>query len=282
MIVNLKEILKYAESNNSAIASFSCYNYETVKGAIKKAEELKIPIIIALAESNISIIELTEFVLLVKSIDGNSKNKIVIHLDHCKSLDNIKKAIDAGFTSVMYDGSYLDFKSNIKNTKEVVNIAHSKNVSVEAELGSLELGNFSNEENAKSIYTDPIEASCFVKETNVDALAVSIGTVHGMYSGEPKIDIDILKKINNIVNIPLVLHGGSGTPEEVLIECIENGIRKVNINTEMSLYALNNIKNAIKVDEYIHLSELSIVFRKSIEEIVEKYINILSIKRPKD
>ena len=130
MIVNLKEILKYAESNNSAIASFSCYNYETVKGAIKKAEELKTPIIIALAESNISTIELTEFVLLVKSIDGNSKNKIVIHLDHCKSLDNIKKAIDAGFTSVMYDGSYLDFKSNIKNTKKVVNIAHSKNVSV--------------------------------------------------------------------------------------------------------------------------------------------------------
>lgn len=276
MLVNLKELLEEAKLYKYAVGAFSCYNYETIKGAMEAAQELQKPIIIAFGENYIPNMDLEEVVSLVTEMNKKSNIKVAIHLDHCKSMEHIKKAINAGFTSVMYDGSNLSFEENIRFTKEVVQLAHPRNVSVEAELGSLALGAYSNEEGAKEIYTEPEEAKKFVEETKVDALAVSIGTVHGMYQGEPNINIDILEEINKLVNTPLVLHGGSGTPGDIIKKCIDRGITKINVNTEISVYVMNKIKKSLIEEKNLHFSVLSMESKEAVKEIIKKYINLFS------
>ena len=145
---------------------------------------------------------LPEVVALVSAIARREKIPLVLHLDHCKSFDNIVRAIAAGFTSVMFDGSGLPLEENLKQTVQIVKVAHAANVSVEAELGALAGGEFSNEEAGEEIYTNPEQAKQFVECTGIDALAVSIGTVHGMYKGTPRIDVGVLKKIAAKVEIP--------------------------------------------------------------------------------
>ena len=178
----------------------------------------------------------------------------------------------------MYDGSALDFEENVKNTQTVCKMAHEKNVSVEAELGSLALGAYSNETDIDhgQAYTDPAKAKEFVERTGVDALAVSIGTVHGMYKAKPNIRIDILEKIAKEVSIPLVLHGGSGTPEETILKCIENGICKINVNTEISQYTVGKIAAKIAEEPNTHLSKLTLLTEEYVSEIVEKYIKLFA------
>lgn len=276
MLVNLKEILQDARRNKYAVGAFNCYNYETVKGSIEAAQELGKPIIIAFGEKYFVNMRLEEVVALVTQIDKGSDIKVALHLDHCKSVGSIRSAICAGFTSVMYDGSDLSLEDNINKTKEIVEQAHAMNVSVEAELGSLALGAHSNEEAAEQIYTQPEEAKKFAEETVVDALAVSIGTVHGMYKGEPNINIDILRKINTLADIPLVLHGGSGTPEEIIKQCIVRGIAKINVNTEISVNVIKKIKSNLMNDPNIHFSVLSIQSKNAVKEIAKKYIQLFS------
>lgn len=273
MLKNLKALLDEAKQNQYAVGSYSCYNYETIRGAMEAAKALKLPTIIALGENYLMNMNPEEVVAIVKTLDEIGEDvPIAIHLDHCKSIDHIVQAIQAGFTSVMYDGSDLDFVENIMKTKKVVDMAHAANVSVEAELGSLALGELSNEEGAQQIYTDPEQAKQFIDETGVDALAVSIGTVHGMYKGEAKVDVDVLKKINaKVGGTPLVLHGGSGTPEKVLLECIQNGIAKVNVNTEISVNVVNNIREKLSSGEKIHYSKVSLFAKEAVIEIVKKY-----------
>ncbi|SNT07399.1 fructose-bisphosphate aldolase, class II [Anaerovirgula multivorans] len=276
MLVNLKEILEEARLKKYAVGAFSCYNYETIKGVMEAAEELGRPTIIAFGENYFSNMDLEEVVALVTQMNKKSSIKAALHLDHCKSIHHIQKAIKAGFTSVMYDGSDLSFEENINNTKQIVKEAHAMNVSVEAELGSLALGEHSNEEGAKEMYTNPKEAKKFVEETGVDALAVSIGTVHGMYKGEANIDIDVLEKINTLVNIPLVLHGGSGTPEEIIKKCINRGISKINVNTEISVHVMEKIKYDLAKEKNFHYSILAIQNKNAVKEVVKKYVQIFS------
>jgi ketose-bisphosphate aldolase len=171
--------------NRVAVGAFNCYNYETIKGTIEAAKELEKPVIIAFGENYFPNMDLEEVVALVTQMSKKSGLQLALHLDHCKSVKHIEAAIEAGFTSVMFDGSDLSLAENINRTKAIVSKAHSANVSVEAELGGLALGTHSNEEGAAEIYTQPEEAQRFALETGVDALAVSIGTVHGMYNGKP-------------------------------------------------------------------------------------------------
>lgn len=167
---------------------------------------------------------------------------------------------------------YFQFQLHCQNGYEV---AHAVGVSVEAELGSLAAGENSHEgkKTDKEIYTDPEKAKEFIEETNVDALAVSIGTVHGLYKGTPNIRVDILKEINEKCNIPLVLHGGSGTAEEKIKECIKNGISKINVNTEISDYVISKTKELLE-SEKPHFSVLSLKQQEFVEEVVLKYINL--------
>lgn len=278
MLVDMKEILEDAKLKKYAVGSFNVYSYETIKGVIQSIKNQKIPAIIAFGEKYLKNMEFDSVYRCVKTLSEDIDTPFSLHLDHCKNPDNIYRAIKAGFTSVMYDGSALPYEQNIKNTSKVVEVAHACNVSVEAELGSLASGLNSSEGELsdEEIYTSPSQAQDFIEKTGIDALAVSIGTVHGMYRGVPNIRVDILKKIKEKVDMPFVLHGGSGTPEEKLRDCIINGICKVNINTEISMYTLENIKQKLNDGSKYHLSDISIMEIDLVESIVSKYMNILS------
>lgn len=278
MIVNMSSILNDARKHGYAIGSFNVYNYETIRAVIESAEEMQIPVIVAFGERYMENMDFDTVSSIVNSISKNLSIPVALHLDHCKSFDNIVKAIRFGFTSVMFDGSGLDYKDNIEKTKLVVSVAHAAGVTVEAELGSIASGNFSSEEGGDEIYTDPEQAREFVDLTGTDALAVSIGTVHGLYKGEPRINIDVLKAIAGKVQIPLVLHGGSGTPEKVIRDCIKNGICKINVNTEISMFAVSKLKELIQSNTNIHLSKVSLMQVKFIKEIVKKYISLFYIR----
>lgn len=276
MITNLKTILEHAKQNHYAVGSFNIYNYETIRGVMEALQEMKTPGIIAFGEKYLVNMDLKEVVNLIRTMASYVEVPIAIHLDHCKSVSTIKKAIEAGFTSVMIDGSHLPFEENVAITKEVVDFAHANNVSVEAELGCLSLGDHSNEDEGETIYTDPQQAQLFVEQTNVDALAISIGTVHGMYKGEPKISVERLKEIKALVDIPFVLHGGSGTPVHTVRECINNGICKVNVNTEISYNVVETLKQAIAGNPKIHFSNLSTLAVDAAKDVVKKYITIFN------
>ena len=276
MLCNLETVLKEAQINKKAVGSFNVYSYETIAGVVEAAKKSKKNVIVSFGASYLKNMSLEEVSALVRTMAEKASEEIVLHLDHCGDINTIKQAVNAGFTSVMYDGSALSFEENVKNTKQVCLMAHEKNVSVEAELGSLALGEFSNETEIDhgEEYTNPDRAKQFVLETGVDALAVSIGTVHGMYKGEPNIRVDILKEISKVVDIPLVLHGGSGTPEEKLLECIKNGIGKINVNTEISQYTTNKIKDVFEEEPNVHLSKIGVLTKKAVTEIVCNYIKI--------
>lgn len=275
MLVNLKEIIQDAYNNKYALGSFNGYNFETFKGTIDAGVEKDVPVIVAFGAKYLANMSLKTAHTMVKSIADEVAIPVCLHLDHCSDLDVINEAIDIGFGSVMYDGSMLPFEENLANTKKVCERAHAKNVSVEAELGSLAAGAESHEGSAddKEVYTDPDKAKQFVEETQVDCLAVSIGTVHGLYKGTPKIRIDILKEINAKCGIPLVLHGGSGTPEDVLKASIENGIAKINVNTEISNQVVEDTLRGLS-EKKVHYSVLSLAQRDSVKQVVKKYIDI--------
>ncbi len=276
MLINLKTILSGKEKQ--AVGSFNIYSYETIKGVCKAVEKTKMPAIISFGASYLKNMSLETVKYITEKAAKDLPADVALHLDHCKDIEIIKAAIEAGFTSVMYDGSALPFEENVKNSRTVANMAHAQGVSVEAELGSLALGEHSNETDIDhgQAYTNPENAADFVNMTGVDALAVSIGTVHGMYKAEPNIRVDILKEINDRVSIPLVLHGGSGTPEEKITECIENGINKINVNTEISQYTVKKLAEIIKEEPNTHLSKLTLMQEDIVSEIVEKYIRLFA------
>jgi fructose-bisphosphate aldolase class II len=278
MLVNMKKVLTLASEGNFAAGSFNVYSYETIKGVLECAQSKQMPTILAFGEKYLENMDFDTVVSIVKSLSKDVDVPFALHLDHCTSLDNVYRAIKAGFTSVMYDGSALSYEQNVANTAKVVEVAHANNVSVEAELGSLASGEHSHEGTSadEEIYTSPEQARDFVSKTGVDALAVSIGTVHGLYKGTPNIRVDILKRIKEKVDIPLVLHGGSGTPEDKIKECIQNGIRKINVNTEISVYTVEQLKKLQNGEKNYHLSVLSLKQIEYIKEVVAKYMGIFS------
>lgn len=277
MIANLNDVLYKALENKYAVGAFNVYNYETIKAVIEAIKENKTPAIIAFGEKYLANMELKEVANLVRTMTLDMDLPVVLHLDHTKDIDTIKKAIDSGFTSVMYDGSDLSFEDNLANTKLVVEYAHRANVTVEAELGSLALGSHSNEDEAETKYTDPLQAKEFVEKTKVDCLAVSIGTVHGMYKGEPKISVERLKEIKALVNIPLVLHGGSGTPKDIVHECIKNGIAKINVNTEISRQVVMLFENLIAKNPEVHYSQLGTKAVKVAKETIIEHMEMFKV-----
>ena len=275
MLENLNSILQDAYEGRYAVGSFNFYNYESLRGIIEAGVKGDVPIIAAFGKKYLPNMSLNEVVAIVKATSERLAHPVCLHLDHCNDIDIIREAIAAGFTSVMYDGSMLPYEENMARTKVVCDLAHAAGVSVEAELGSLAAGKNSHEGSAddREVYTDPEAARAFVEQTGVDALAVSIGTVHGLYKGTPCIRTDILAKINEQCQIPLVLHGGSGTPEQKIRECIANGIAKINVNTEISDYVVRNTKELLEA-EAPHFSVLALRQQAWASEVVLKYMNM--------
>ncbi len=253
MLVGLKELLIKARNEKIAIAAFNVPNLEMVRAAIQAAEELNLPVILQHAEGHGSLIPLEEIGPIMIQYAKQSKVPVVVHLDHGKSFDAIVYAMKLGFTSVMIDASDLPFSENVAKTKEIVKIAHSLGVSVEAELGqvftsSLGGGEGRDPDDDKigeetDIYTDPKQAKEFVEATNVDCLAIAFGTVHGIYLKEPRLDLDRVKEVYEEVGIPLVMHGGSGVSSTDYQIAINNGIAKINYYTYANKVGAQALEN---------------------------------------
>ena len=234
MIVNAKKMLKEARDNGKCIAHFNINNLEWTKYILEKCNELQKPVRLGVSEGAIKYMGGYNVVShLVYSLvkDLNISIDVCLHLDHGSSVESCKKAIDSGFSSVMIDASKYSLEENINITKEVVEYAHSKNITVEAEVGHI--GGVEDGIASGVLVASLDDCIKFVKETKVDMLAPAIGSVHGVYKGEPKLDFELLTSLKNNINIPLVLHGGSGIPEDKIIKAIKLGISKININTEL-------------------------------------------------
>ena len=276
MLVNTKTVLQDAQSGKYAVAAFNVYNLETVQAAINVAEKKSQPVIIALGERYFPTVDIEGFSAMVKVMAEKASIPVSLHLDHAYEKESIIRAIRCGFTSVMYDGSKYELDQNIYHTKEIVEIAHMADVSVEAEIGSVARGAFSDEEEGDGTLTNPPSAKKFVAETGVDFLAAAIGTVHGMYKGAPNIDLLLLDKIREAVEIPLVLHGGSGTPEEILKKAIQFGICKVNVNTEISMAAVSYLEKYVEKKQMVHLSSIMSDMQQAMEPVMSKFVRLLS------
>lgn len=253
MLVNSREMLDKAKIQNSVVYQFNINNLEWTKFILEKCNELKVPVILGVSEGAIKYMGGYNVVaLLVKAlmVDLKIYNPVALHLDHGSSFESCKKAIDAGFTSVMIDASKFDLEQNIKITKQVVEYAHSKNVTVEAEIGHV--GGIEDGVSANVLLADYDECLRFVKETNLDSLAPAIGTVHGVYKGELNIAFDLIKKLNTGLSIPLVMHGGSALSDEVLRKAIKCGINKININSDMQVVWYQAVCDFIKENPAVY------------------------------
>lgn len=246
---NSNEMLNKAMNNGYAIPAFNIHNLETLKVVVETCNKLKSPVILAATPGTVKFSGL-EYLHAISEV-ANEINDIdvVFHLDHHEDVEAIKKAIDLGVKSVMIDASHKSFEENVKTVKEVVEYAHKHGASVEAELGRL--GGQEDDlvvDLKDSKYTNPKQAKEFVELTNIDSLAVAIGTAHGLYDEIPKLDIQRLKEIKEVVDIPLVLHGASGVPFDLVRECIKEGICKVNIATELKIPFAEGIKEHFKAN----------------------------------
>lgn len=235
MLVTLKEILKLAEAKGCAIGSFNTPNMASIKAVIAAAEEKNEPVIIMHAQvhEEMGLSKMDEIAPVMLFFADRAKVPVCVHLDHGEDLDYVKRGLELGFTSVMYDGSNLDEKLNLANTSIAVELAARYGASVEAEIGSMGARE-SGTSGGESIYTDPIAAEMFAQETGIDALACAFGTAHGVYLTQPKLDFERLSEIKNKVDIPLVMHGGSGVSHEDYRKVIQLGIRKINYYTYMA------------------------------------------------
>ena len=234
MYTTLKEVLQEADALNMAVGAFNTHNLEMLPAIIKAAVKQKTPVIIQTSCGTANYVGHRNLVAVCRSMAEEYGVNVVLHLDHAKDYDEIRKAIDAGYSSVMFDGSSLTLKENILGTKRVVDYARAHNVSVEAELGTVggtEDGIAVSQEDVR--YTDPADAVEFVKQTGIDALAVAIGTNHGQYKSKTNINFERLKELQEVVDIHLVIHGGTGVKEEDVKRVIDLGIRKFNVGTEL-------------------------------------------------
>lgn len=280
MYITLKEVTRRAEELNYTVGSFNAHNLEMLPDMIRAAKELGAPIIIQTSIDTAKYIGHENFVAVCKSMASNEMVDVVLHLDHARDFDDIKEAIKKGYTSVMFDGSHLPFKENIMKTRAVVEYAHHYGVSVEGELGTIggtEEG-IHVAENDK-VYTDPKDAAEFVKATGVDALAVAIGTNHGQYKSKTEVNIPLLKEINDVVDVPLVIHGGTGVNEMDIHELINNGIRKFNVGTELLVAWTKTAKETFReTKETKSLRHNIIPCNQAVKEIVKHKIDIFMNK----
>ena len=245
MIQTLSEMLKDAREKKYAVPAFDVSNYEMIKAVIEVCEEERSPALFMCLKADLQNKGIDFLTAMLREAAKNYSVPICIHLDHDTDLEDIKQAIEYGFSSVMYDGSTLPFKENVEKTREVTAYAHARGVSVEAELGHVGdalpgtvQGLAGKDEDPNETLTIPEEVKSFIEQTDVDALAVAVGTSHGVYRKTPQLAFDRLEEINRISTKPLVLHGGSGTPDDQMVKAIELGITKVNIYSEV-LYGLN-------------------------------------------
>ena len=271
MLVNLNEVLKDAQKNHYGVGLFNTTDTDMLEGVIKAAEEMKSPVIIGTAEV---LLPYGELKLIAPSLIEAAKRAtvpVVVHYDHGLTFNRCMEALKLGFSSVMFDGSVKDYEDNIKETREIVKIAHSFGATVEGEIGHA--GQASDKDNDNTdLYTTVEEATKYLSDTGVDALAISIGTAHGKYVTKPNLSFERLREIRKATDTPLVLHGGSGLSDDDFINCVKDGIAKVNIFTDLCVAGENAMREGLKDNKaYLDIRNMKV------EAIKKAVINKISL-----
>ena len=274
MLVNMNQMLKKAKEEHYAVPHFNINNLEWTKFILEECNELNVPVILGVSEGAVkymgSYLVVADLVkAMIKSL--NIKIPVCLHLDHGSSLENCISAIDAGFSSVMIDGSRLPLEENIKITKEVVSYAHKRGISVEAEVGHIG----TTDDNMTKEETNATLEDCQIlyENTNIDALAAALGSVHGFYKKEANLDFETMELINKSLPIPLVLHGGTGIPDDKIRMAISKGISKININTELQSVWSKSVRKYLLENEDVYdprkiISSGEAAMKERISEIV--------------
>ena len=269
MLAGLKEVIVEGKQRNIAIGSFNTPNLECLLAVLDAAEELNVPVIIAHAQCHEDVAPLDKIGPIMVELAKRSKVKVCVHLDHGEDFEYCKRAIALGFTSVMIDYSTLPYEDNVKGTKEVVDYAHQNGVEVEAELGALpqrEGGGVSSVSDPSALYTKPELVPDFLAKTDIDALAIAFGTAHGIYKTKPVLNMDIITKVCELTNLPLVMHGGSGISPEEYREVIRRGIGKINYYSYMSYAGYAEAKKTVENKDADFFHNLALNVKNAMKE----------------
>lgn len=273
-LVSMKEMLVKARKEHYAIGAFNIYNIESIEAVVEAAEEKNSPVILSFAEIMKSSVNIEYLSLVGKKIAEGTSVPVALHLDHGKSYEYCLTALRYGFSSVMIDASLKSLEDNIKITKKVVGACKHLGISVEAELGHVGEGSTYGDDSDDSYMTIPEEVEKFVAETDVDALAVSIGNAHGPYKKIPKIDHERLIKLYHTTEVPLVLHGGSGISDKVFRQVVKEGICKINIFTEMSQQAIANVKKLTSSGKYNWIIDFNSTIKAGMKKVALKRMEV--------
>lgn len=264
----VSEILKMADKAHTSAIAFNCADYHMVRSVVTIAEALQKPAIIMLYPEHAHTMHWTTpevFSDMVHSLARKVKVPIGLHLDHSSDYNYIVAAIKAGFQSVMYDGSMLPVEENIINTREVARAAHAMGAEVEAELGRVGFASTVTDQSDEDLYTRPEVAAAFCEQSGCDSVAVAVGTAHGFYKEEPKLDIQRLKAINAATDVPLVMHGGSGVPDDQLAIAFREGINKFNVGTEFFYLYYQTVKEYCGAG-HVEFYDLPLLVQERLEE----------------
>ena len=293
MLVSLKELMKDAEKGGYAVGAFNVSNLESLMAIMQAAEETGRSVILNYAEVHAPFLSMEQAALIMLDAAKKAKVPVCVHLDHGSSMESCIQAIRLGFTSVMLDASAEDYETNVRETKEIVRLAHSVGVTVEAELGHIfssdmglaesqkEAETLESFDSAEDVYTDPATAKDFVERTGVDVLAIAFGTTHGIYTKKPKLDLERITKIKEAIDIPFVMHGGSGLSKEEFQTAIRNGIRKINYYTYMTLAGGRAVKEALdqkSPDENVFFHDIPMIAVEAMKENVKEAIQVFGME----
>ena len=279
MLANLNDVLKIAQKRDIAIGSFNTPTLENMTAVLDTAEKYGVPVILMHAQLHEEVVPMKRIGPVMLELARRAAIPVCVHLDHCEELDYLYRALELGFTSVMFDGSLLPYEENVEKTRTAVEKAKLYGANVEAEIGILggrEAGSSKSEMKAEDLYTDPYLAQQFVKETGIDALAASFGTAHGFYKQKPVLDFERIQKISNLVRIPLVMHGGSGVSPEDYRKAIARGIRKVNYYSYMAKAGAEGAKEYLKDREVSFYHEIANAATEAMRVDVDQAVRVFS------
>lgn len=279
MLASLKEVIEEGKKRKIAVGAFNTPNLECLLAVLGAAEKLDVPVIVSHAQLHESVAPIEKIGPVMVELAKRSKVKVCVHLDHGEDFEYCKKAIALGFTSVMIDCSALPYEENVAHTAEVVKYAHAHGVDVEAELGRLpnrEGGAGGGKEKPEDLYTDPELVPDYLQKTGVDALAIAFGTAHGIYKVKPVLNMDVITKVRQKTDIPLVMHGGSGISPEEYREVIHRGVNKINYYTYMSYAGYAAAKAHAEKEPAGFFHDMALSAQKAMEENAEKTLRVFA------